>query len=382
MLMSRRGKIKRFGFFSKLLLVINILAIAGILISYLAPYIDPNLFWPIAFFGILYPIFLFINLLFIVYWAIRQPIFATLSVIAIAIGWGAFRKHVGLKKQITQNTVALEDSTRLRIMSYNVHFFSPPEETSNNFINKKAIFNITDSISPDILCFQEYLTREKGEHNITKTLTEKSGYTYHYFHATNKNEYEAYGLAIFSKWPIINSGKLEKHQYGVNSIIYADIAKGKDTVRVYNIHLRTFGLQQEDYDFINASPNSQSFGDDVSSTKRIGWRLKQAYLSRSKQAKSLSDHSISSQYPLFIVGDFNDTPLSFAVNHVGKQMLNAFREKGNGWGKTYNGAFPNFQIDYILTSNKCYISNFQIINKKLSDHYPIWADIYLPSSGK
>lgn len=81
---------------------------------------------------------------------------------------------------------------------------------------------------------------------------------------------------------------------------------------------------------------------------------------------------------MLIMGDFNDTPLSFAVNHVGKGMQNTFKERARGWGQTYNGDFPNFQIDYILVSSDFNVRRYEIIREKLSDHYPVMADISLP----
>ena len=62
---------------------------------------------------------------------------------------------------------------------------------------------------------------------------------------------------------------------------------------------------------------------------------------------------------------------------MGKGLKNAFEQKGIGLGKTYNGSFPNYQIDYILTSPEFNILNYQIIEKKLSDHYPIRSDLEL-----
>src|SRR5690606_36124030 len=116
---------------------------------------------------------------------------------------------------------------------------------------------------------------------------------------------------------------------------------------------------------------------DAASTKRIGSRLKHAFGARSAQAAALREHSKHCQLPYLIAGDFNDTPLSYAVNQVAAGMRNAFREKGQGWGVTYNGDFPNFQIDYILADKAFKIHRYQIIKEKLSDHYPVWADLQL-----
>jgi len=82
-------------------------------------------------------------------------------------------------------------------------------------------------------------------------------------------------------------------------------------------------------------------------------------------------------YPYIISGDFNDTPTSYAVNKMSEGLKNAFCEKGSGFGRTYNGDFPNYQIDYIMASPAFNVLSYQIIEKKLSDHYPVRSDLVL-----
>lgn len=353
----------------------NVIAAAALLLSYLAPYVDPRKFWPIAFFGIGYSTLLVINGLFVVFWLFRKPPLVLLSLAVFLLGWESFRKHIGFQPALAEQVVNNPDTTHLRVMSFNIHFFSPAGETANSFVHKQEMLHLIDSINPDILCLQEFLTREKGEHNLLATFREEQGYRYQHFFAANQNDYEAYGLIILSKLPIISSGRLTEHWYGTNGTIYADIKHGDDTMRVYNVHMRTFGFQKEDYDFITAS--AKTLEQDMSSTRRIGSRLRHAFEARSEQAQALREHHQANTMPYVIMGDFNDTPLSYAVNHIAGDMQNAFRIHGRGWGETYNGAFPNFQIDYILASKDLSIHHYQVIKTRLSDHYPIWADLSL-----
>ena len=91
----------------------------------------------------------------------------------------------------------------------------------------------------------------------------------------------------------------------------------------------------------------------------------------------VKEHAEKSPIPHIIAGDFNDTPISYTVKTISRDMKNCFRKKGSGFGITYNGAFPNFQIDYIFTSSEFEVKNYLVINKKLSDHYPVRADLEL-----
>jgi len=363
------------GFFSKIVFLANLCAVAALLLSYLAPVINPQIFWPIAFFGIAYLPILLLNGAFILYWLVRNARYAGISVVAILLGWGTMNKHIGFSKSVPPEAVASRDTGCIRLLTYNVHFFRQFEQNGTELTIRDEAVRLIDSIGPDVVCIQEYYTRHKGPHRMAKVFSDRIGTRYHVVSPTAENDYEAYGMAIFSRYPIVASGHLPEHDHGVNRIIYADINKDGRVFRVYNVHLRSFGFQKEDYDFIKQP--TKTIEKDAASTKRIGSRLKHAFGARSAQAAALREHSKHCQLPYLIAGDFNDTPLSYAVNQVAAGMRNAFREKGQGWGVTYNGDFPNFQIDYILADKAFKIHRYQIIKEKLSDHYPVWADLQL-----
>ena len=58
-------------------------------------------------------------------------------------------------------------------------------------------------------------------------------------------------------------------------------------------------------------------------------------------------------------------------------MQNAFAEKGLGIGNTYDGISPTLRIDNIFADNKFEVLQFGRFKKKLSDHFPISADLLL-----
>jgi len=364
---------KSLGFISKIILVINMIAVAFLLLSYLAPIVKPQSFWPIAFMGIAYPVFLAINILFVLFWLFRKPSIALLSFIAIVIGWSAINKNFGFNAEPV--LAEKNDSSAIRVMSYNIQMFNNSNKTGVDA--RKEILRVIKEVSPDVICIQEYYTRNRGKNDMKKHFTEELGLKFSFFTPVAKNDYDAYGIAIFSKYPIENSGALNINinERIVNRIVYSDIKKAGKSFRIYNVHLQSVGFQQEDYDFIKQDAATGNM--DVKSTKRIGRRLKAAYLKRNAQVDSLYSHIQLAKIPFIIAGDFNDTPLSYSVNKLSGEMRNAFVEKGKGWGITYNGAFPNFQIDYILASKQFQIQNFQIVREKFSDHYPIWSDLYL-----
>jgi len=371
---KRRRKTQKLGFIRKTFLFANVVVAILLLGSYFAPTTDLQQFWAIAFLGMAYLFLLGLNILFILIWLFLKRSYMLISLATILIGWSALQSHIGFRNTGAEERPLVSDSSSIRVLTYNVHLFRDINQKNNEPDIQEDAISLIAEVDPDVVCIQEFYTREKGKHDISGAFNRELGLVYQYFHPVAQNDFESYGLAIFSKYPIKSSGHLPDFELGVNSIIYSDVEKDGELIRIYNVHLRSFRFQQEDYDFIAGSKDG-TIETNVSSTKRIGSRIKQAFLSRSMQSKSLKKHVESNNTPYMILGDFNDTPLSFAVNHVGKGLKNAFRENGSGWGRTYNGDFPNFQIDYIMASPEFEVEQYRIIPRRLSDHYPVWADL-------
>lgn len=373
--MNRRIR-KRPGIhiFSKFVLAMNVFAVVALLLSYLASYIDPAKFWVISFFGLAYPAILAINILFIIYWLLRLPKLALISGLTILAGWSVILNYIGFRES-TAIMVPKSSESFLRVMTYNVHNFKQFGDKNNKF-TKELILDIIRNEQPDVICFQEFFSRKRGEYNFRKLILQILETEHYYFKPSTDNGYEAIGMAIFSKFPIVNKGNIQfAKKMNWNEAVYADIKKGGKTFRIYNVHFQSISFQPEDYRYLKKV--TSEIETDVESSKKIGYRLKNAFIKRSNQARMLKEHTEKSPLPYIIAGDFNDTPISYTVKTISRGMNNSFREMGSGFGVTYNGAFPNFQIDYIFTSPEFTVKNYLIINKKLSDHYPVRTDLEL-----
>jgi len=376
--MAARKRKKSKSIIKPILLILNALAVLLLLFSYLAPYIDPKFFWPFAFFGLAYPILLFINLCFFIYWLLHKSIVCLLSFIPLILGYVPLKKHIGFSNNPNRQEVDQRDSTFLRVLTYNVHLFRQ-EDSNTTPKTKEEITELIRSVKPDIVCLQEFYTRKHGKYNTKQHLAPQLGLPYSYFKPIYENDYEAYGLIILSRYPIQQAGSIPdyRERKTLNRVIYADIFRNGRAFRVYNIHLQSIGFEPQDYAFVRDVQKHAFEKDNVASTRRIGSRLKWAFIERSEQARHVKDEINKCKKPVILMGDFNDTPLSYAVNTIATDLKNSFVEKGSGWGVTYNGEFPNFQIDYILSSKTFEIQHYQILKKKLSDHYAIWSDLKL-----
>jgi endonuclease/exonuclease/phosphatase family metal-dependent hydrolase len=363
---------KQLNFIDKLFLWINIFLCIALLISYLAPVTNPAKFWLIAFFGLAYPPLLLGNVLLIVYWLIRKSKWVFLSLIVIAVGWNILNKNIGLRFNSSADP---RPTNNLRIMTYNVHNFKR-YGAKNDISTKHEILEIISQEQPDIIGFQEFYTRKHGQYDMLDSIQKILKCNSYYFEAIRSNKDEAIGIALFSRFPIVAHGLIQlADRSSENQCLYIDVKKGEKTIRVYSVHLQSIHFDPEDYRYLNDI--SQEGKADVSSTRRLGSKLKAAFIKRSEQVFKVKEHADTCPYPYIISGDFNDTPTSFAVNQMCKGLKNAFREKGSGLGRTYNGSFPNYQIDYIMASQQFDVTGYNITEKKLSDHYPVRSDLVL-----
>lgn len=199
-------------------------------------------------------------------------------------------------------------------------------------------------------------------------------FKYYYYVPSIDNNFESAGLAIFSRYPIKNKGYIPFSDVKGNESIYVDVMLDNNLFRVYNVHFQSISFQKEDYDYIGKVKNMSA---EYGSTRRIASMLKSAFIARSKQVGIMKREMQACTIPYIIAGDFNDTPASYSVTQITKSLKRTFVEQGSGFGKTYNGMFPNFQIDYIATTKEFDVINHYVTNAKLSDHFPVRSDLRL-----
>ncbi|MFD2872595.1 endonuclease/exonuclease/phosphatase family protein [Mucilaginibacter ximonensis] len=368
---KKKGKLP---LIDRIFLWINFGLCLALLLAYLAPVTDPRKVWIIAFFGLAYPPILFANLLMILYWALRRSRLALISIIAIACGFGVLKNNIGFHPG-NRDPLKSSDTNMIRMMTYNVHSFKK-YGSANDVSTRNDILAIISAKQPDVIGIEEYYTRKKGRFAMTDSIKKIIGSDNYDVQNFSGNENDVEGMAIFSKWPIIAKGIIMlAPTFSGNQCIYADIKKGTRIFRLYSVHLQSINFDPEDYRYIDTITKSGK--PDIGSTKRLGGKLKKAFLKRAEQVELVKAHASKCPYPFIIAGDFNDTPTSFAVNQMEKGMKNAFHEKGFGLGRTYNGDFPNYQIDYIMASKQFDVTSYTIIEKKLSDHFPVYADLML-----
>ncbi len=364
---------RRKFFLDEILLWLNYVAIAMLLFSYLAPHISPHVFWPLAFFGISYPLLVLINVLFVVYWLLRWKMKFLYSLGTILLGIQILNGYVQINVRPAPLAFA-NAKHKLKIMSFNTKLFDL-YNWSHNLETRSKIFDLIKSESADIICMQEFFNSDKGHFRNLDTLVkfQHAKYSHVEYQVTLRGT-DHWGMATFSSYPIVNRGHIDFNTRGNNSCMYTDLKIGEDTIRVYNVHMQSIHFSVNDYKFMESLLDIKDI-TELEGSRSILHRLKWAFERRAGQADIIEDHIHSCHYPVVICGDFNDTPASYTYHMLSKGLDDAFLISGNGFGRTYYGKFPSFRIDYILHSKGIQSWNFKTIISELSDHYPITCTI-------
>ena len=352
---------------------LNICAVAALLASYLSGYISPDKFWIMAFFGLAYPIFLIINLLFIVFWIITWKRFVFVSLISILIGFNSLLAIYPIR--FSKPTVL--PYPKIKIISFNVHSLYGNQRADSQQETKSKVTEFLSAQNADFICVQEFFAI--GEDFSQTLLKFASSIHLDYYSFKNYREFnnkrKINAIATFSRFPIVNFGCFrlpERSHYA----IFSDIVMNGDTIRIYNLHLESIRFGNEDYSFYShlTEPDIEESTPIKEGSKRMLWKLRKAFILRSKQVKALREHITSCPYPIILTGDFNDTPSSYTYHQLTNGLTDSFIESGHGlFNSTYAGKFPAFRIDYILHSDKFKAISFANFDVDLSDHYPITA---------
>lgn len=344
---------------------IHILVILALTSVNASIYISPHDFTYAPFLGLAYPIFLITALVFLlVGWLLKSKV----SWINLVIIVGTVI-HLNAFMGIGSNN---SNDSNFSVTTFNARLFDKYEWLNKAPQTKVEIYQYLDQVDSDIYCFQEFYNENKpGNFNtlseLDKLLESKDEF---HFYSHNLNNSRDFGLQIFSRLPIINDGKITFDNDPNNGVIYADIVRESDTIRIYNMHLGSVRLQNEDYDLFS---EESEFKNKSKGTERIVKLLKEAYLKRAAQVSILKKHMDSCEYHIILAGDLNDTPVSYSYTELTANLEDSFLENKFGLGTTYEGKVPANRIDYILHSEELISTDFKIQEKVLSDHRAVTA---------
>jgi endonuclease/exonuclease/phosphatase family metal-dependent hydrolase len=259
----------------------------------------------------------------------------------------------------------------IKVISYNINLFHL-YSWSKTGPTYKNVFEFIAKEKAKIVCLQEFYVENSKftERQAKASLKMNSHISY-----VVKKPKSGYGLATYSSYPIVGSGEI-KFDKTANACIYTNIKIGKDTIRVYNIHLQSLKLKGRNMNFL-LDENYRKDSQKMNEIKEISFRYRDAIKKRAQQVELVTNHIQNSPYPVIVCGDFNDSPISHTYRQMKRNLKDAFVEAGTGVGHTYKGFFPSFRIDYILFNSNFSATSYYSPSISYSDHYPVVTTLRL-----
>ena len=263
-----------------------------------------------------------------------------------------------------------KDSAQIRIVDWNVRsFLGLSTKVEKKRIDRMSIADAILRQNPDVICMQEF-----NNSNVQDNLALfEAKYKYHYFSKdfqARNNQYQS-GSILFSKYPIIDSGRVQYPGQYPESLIYADIQLANHVVRIFTTHLQSFKFNKQDYEGMEQIKEEQS----LQASKSLAQKMKLAFTKRGEQARVVRDALDKSPHPAVLCGDFNDVPNSYTYFHIRKDWQDVFLTTSMGIGRTYLDIAPTLRIDYILPDPQFNIIQFDMVDENLSDHLMLIADL-------
>src|SRR5690606_31176904 len=241
--------------------------------------------------------------IFFFYWLIKFKREMLLSLIILLLGFN----HITSIYEFNSAINGLNNEANISLLSYNAKQFNQFGWDKEENIPEKINSYLKEQ-DPDIIAIQEYF---KGEIEGANSFPHK--------YINLKTESAEFGLAILSKFPIINSGTLDFETASNNNAIYADIVIKGDTVRFFNVHLQSYSLK----------PDIRNIEKEQS--KKVFLGMGQTFVRQQEQMELVRNVMRESTYKTIIMGDFNNTAYSYIYREILSEGLNdAYKVAGNG----------------------------------------------------
>ena len=358
--MAKKDKDSSFAWLRRLIL--NLFTGANLVTLFLlwaccaSTWINPAVHPRVAVIGLLFPIFLLLNILFFVLWLIFKPRMMVVPIVGMLLCGKYVLDYCPL------NFCFGKDDGELTVMSWNAGFF-------NNLPNDSmqvGIDYIMES-KADIVCLQE----SRPGQVFTKVL-DKS------IQANGYYKDEKGSRVVLSRFPILSTTKLKLQSDKNNSAEVYELLMGEDTLTLINAHLECYQFSYDERDKYGNALTSRDRNQMKEEMKFLTGKLAYASRYRGLQVKTIEEYldNLPPHRSVILCGDFNDTPISYAYQRMAKRMDNAFRARGKGVGISYREQKFPVRIDHIFYSRdwectKAFIDQ----NITASDHYPVIASL-------
>src|SRR5665213_2211419 len=218
-----------------------------------AKYFNPSNWWFLGLLTLLLAYLILALVIFFFFWLFKKSFWCSLSLITRISGWHAI---INIFPIHFSSTFSIEKKPgTIRVMSWNVEQFNILHYKDHPEV-KQEMFDLINKYDPDIACFQEVVAGENKKAinyfpDIQKALRFKD-YLYSYQLKDDFDRYHHFGITVFSKFPIVRKQTIVNNPNNYNSVFqFVDVAAGKDTLRIFNVHLQSLKFSKENLNYLD-----------------------------------------------------------------------------------------------------------------------------------
>jgi endonuclease/exonuclease/phosphatase family metal-dependent hydrolase len=368
----------------------TLFVLLGLLLSVAAERVPGGQLSPAPLLALTVPLWLALVGLVALGWVLRRRRIALLPVVALVLAWPQVQRGLplhwaGLQAQLSgpgllADALGSPLPRSLRLLSANVRIFNVYAHLRKADPAAPAKAMAWLAASPaDVLCLQEFYQEPAGTHSADKDLFrvgEKlgaaSGRQVFISKSLTNPAGAQFGLAIFSRLPIVGRGEIAFGRLSQNHAMWVDVVGPgpRDTVRVFNAHLQSMSLDEGDL----VAAGSSKAGLRRKGRGLLG-RFVRGAAARAWQADTLVARIAHSPYPVLLAGDCNDLPYSYSYNCLAGPLQNAWATVGFGPGNTYHGRLPPLlRIDQQFAGPQWQVLACRVHTEiPYSDHFPVEA---------
>ncbi|MDE6801691.1 MAG: endonuclease/exonuclease/phosphatase family protein, partial [Muribaculaceae bacterium] len=358
------------GFLKLILLILNIAAAAGLLVSAYGGHINPLTTTIPGMMLMLFPglLLLSVVMLLVDLFACRRMMFV--QGFAILLSAPAIWNICPLNFFTNE---AKPNERELKVMTYNVRYLLTDSKDSLHHSLSAIIRE-----DPDIVLLQE--CRADDPIHWTRYSTQVDTLMERYPHRVIEFD----SMVMWSKFPI---DTLRMEQYPDPSAFFsaADIDIDGYQLTVLNVHLQSLSLSNNDKElYYNLTVgNLATITDDrIDSTpENLVKKLSSAMEKRAEQAILLRSQIDSlGRSNILVAGDFNDIADCWAQRTImGHDLKSTFSAVGLGPTISYNAFHFYFNIDHMLYGGDIRPLSIRRGRELSSDHYPVTATYAIPT---
>ncbi len=357
---SKKGKNPTYT----VLLWIDIAIAAAYLATAFSGYINPASCSYLALLGLAYPIALIATVLMIPVWLFIKKKYALIPIAALVLTIPQIFTFCPIHYNRFWGDRQESDFV---LMTYNIFGLNGNKGKKSPHPSIAEILKY----NPDFVCLQEM----DDLHNKNKGITERQYDLLKQRYPYIKENPGPSGLSYFSKSPVQLVYSCHGSRY-FSAEVYRTTIYG-DSAFFVNTHLESIGLTKSDKELYMQLTSTDKDKTIKGIRSQLMSKLVNAFKNRAKQAENIRTviDSIIANNPksyIFVCGDFNDTPYSYAYLTVKGDLNDAYTDAGIGVINTYNANRFYFKIDQIFyDGNDLEAVSSRRGHARTSDHYPL-----------